>query len=422
MTRPDAALLLLAAFCMAATSCGGHGKGSEDATVEDSVPADQTDPSDAAPDQPFDQPLDEPVDPPGEDGTQDTPPDGDEDVTPDAVDEGIRYETCPPCYEPPACMADEVASCCTCLKLPLEDAGRASCTDMSDSCGSGPVDIACLKPDGYPTPATPETVTAHGVVDVFATGQNSDGITVEIYAENDDGTLGELLGATTSTADCAAHESELPVPHEIGSEATYCPGVCQEKKPDTDQCRDLGYFAISGIPTNTALVVKTSGSAITWRDTYAFNIWFFDDDVEGGKVFLKAPCLSMDDWRNIPIAAGDVGGVAPGRSMVAGEIHDCGDVRVYYVTVGTNPRPDRLTYFDGQEDKTYPEYGRSDYGTNLDGLYAAIEMDADQTVWVTAVASIPGEGYVSMGWAMARTFADSLTFVTLRGTRPDQVP
>jgi hypothetical protein len=334
----------------------------------------------------------------------------------------IKYETCPPCAEPPSCRSGEVRSCCTCLKLPIEDAARTSCTDMSDYCGSGPVDIACLKPEGYPTPGTPQTVDVHGVVDVYATGPNSDDVTVEIYRENDDGTLGELLGSNTSTPDCAAHEAELPVPHEVGDEATFCAGACLEKKPDTEDCRDLGYYTLSGIPTNTALVVKTSGNELTWKDMYSFNIWFFDGDVEGGKVFYKARSLSLDDWRNIPVAAGDVGGVAVGKSAVAGEIHDCGDVRIYYATVGTNPRAGTLTYFNGVEDKLYPELGRSSYGTNKDGLYAAIEMDAGQTVWVTAVASIPGEGYVSLGWATAQTFPDSLTSVTLRGTRPNQVP
>jgi len=353
---------------------------------------------------------------------------GDNGATDAGTDDGaegvtILYETCPPCENPPSCRSGEVLTCCTCIKLPLENALRTSCSDMSDFCGSGSVDISCFRPGGYPpTDLPPQYVTLHGIVDVYATGPDSNDITIEVYTVNEDSTLGTLLGSTLSTADCAAHESQLPAHHEIGDELTFCPGICREKKPDTEDCRDLAYYSINGIPTNTPLVVKTTGSAGTWKDMIQYNIWFFDDAIQDGKVFHKARCLSLDDWRNIPVAAGDVGGVAPGKSAVAGEIHDCGDIRVYYVTVGTNPRAATFTYFNGVEEKLYPELGRGDYGTNLDSLYAAVEMDAGQTVWVTAVAQIPGEGYVSLGWGKARTFPDSLTSVTLKGMRPDQVP
>jgi hypothetical protein len=334
----------------------------------------------------------------------------------------ILYETCTePCPVQPMCRAGEVVSCCTCIRLPLEDAGRTSCADMSDYCGSGPVDLSCYKPDGYPTQGTPADITMHGVVDVYATGPNSDGITIQVYRENADGSLGALLGETVSDATCPDHEAELPVPNEVGDEAVFCPGVCQEKKPDTEDCRELGYYEIPGIPTNTPLVVKTSGSSATWKDMFSYNIWFFDNEIVNDRVYYKSRCLSLDDWRNIPVAAGDVTGVAPGKGAVAGEIHDCGDVRLYYATVAVYPRAETFTYFNGVEEKLYPELGRSDYGTNLDGLYAAIELDAGQTVRVTALARIAGEGYVSLGWAVAQTWPDALSSVSLRGTRPNQV-
>jgi hypothetical protein len=170
-------------------------------------------------------------------------------------------------------------------------------------------------------------------------------------------------------------------------------------------------------------VVKTSGSSATWKDMYSYNIWLFDYEIDAdSRVYYKSRCLSLDDWRNIPVAAGDVTGVAPGKGAVAGEIHDCGDVRLYYATVAVYPRAETFTYFNGVEEKLYPELGRTDYGTNLDGLYAAIELDAGQTVWVTALARVAGEGYVSLGWQVAQTWPDSLTSVSLRGTRPNQVP
>ncbi len=345
---------------------------------------------------------------------------GQSDASAEAI---VRYETCSPCPQPPRCLSGEVMTCCTCVKLPQGEAGRTSCTDMNDYCGDGAPDISCLKPGGYPATAEPKMVSLHGVVDVYATGPDSTGVTIEVYEEGPDATLGSLVARATSEDTCPLHEAELPPPHEVGDELTYCPGLCVERNADTTDCRRLAYYETDAtVPTNKPLIVKTSGSAGTWKEMYSYNVWFFDNEVRSGKVFYKARILSTDDWRLIPVSAGDASGIAPGKSAVAGEIHDCGDVRLFFATVGTNPLSGMLTYFNGKEEKLYPDRGRVDYGTNLDGLYAAIEIDADRLVWVTALATISGEGLVNLGWRRARTFPDALTSVTLKGTRPDQVP
>lgn len=342
----------------------------------------------------------------------------------DGGEVSVLYETCPDqqCIEPPLCRAGEVLTCCTCVRIPSENGRRSSCDDMSEYCGDGDVDISCLMPDGYPEVEEVKYVTVIGVVDVYATGGNSDNIVVEIYREGEDGQVGELLGSYTSTDDCASHEAQFPEIHEVGDEAQFCPGPCQELLPDTEDCRKLAYYEIENIPTNTALIVKTSGNPGLWKDMYSYNIWFSNEQIIDGRIFYKARCLSLDDWRNIPATAGDVGGIAPGKSAVAGEIHDCGDVRIYYAMAGTNPRATTFTYFNGVEEKLYPDLSRAGVGTNLDSLYAAIEVEADRAIWITALAMIEGVGIVNLGWYRARTFPNSLTAVTLRGTRPNQVP
>jgi len=345
-----------------------------------------------------------------------TKSDGGDEVT-------VKYETCPPCNNPPLCLEGEVLSCCACVKIPSNNAGRTSCNDMSDYCGEGEPDISCLRPDGYPQPRPPQQVSVHGIVDVYATGPASTGVKVEFYEEAENGQLGSLLGMAVSEDTCEIHQAELPVPHEVGDELRLCPGICVEKNADTEDCRKLAYFEIPDtIPTNTPLIVKTSGDTGIWKDMVTYNVWFFDNDVEQGKVFYKARILSVDDWRLIPGSAGDPSGIAPGKSAVAGEIHDCSDVRIYFATTGTNPRPTVLTYFNGEEDKLYPDRGRTEFGTNLDGLYAAIEVEANTLVYVTALASIPREGIVNLGWRVVQTFPDTLTSVSIKGTRPDQVP
>ena len=73
----------------------------------------------------------------------------------------------------------------------------------------------------------------------------------------------------------------------------------------------------------------------------------------------------------------------------------------------------------GVEEKPYPDTLRT--ATNSDSLYAALEV-APGPVRVSAIAEVAGEGLVSLGWWDARVFPDGLTVVTLRGTRPTQVP
>jgi hypothetical protein len=287
-------------------------------------------------------------------------------------------------------------------------------------------------PSGYPTAGTPADTVLHGPVDVYATGGNSDGVLVQVYNVDAEGNIGTLVGEYTSTADCADHEADFPTHVETEDEAADCPGPCQEKvSPDNTDCRTLGYYVIDPVPTNTPLVIKTSqaGGGSLWKDMLSFNIWFFDDEIGAdggvaGHVYYKSRVLSVDDWRNIPVAAGDTSGIASGYAAVAGEVHDCNNVRMSFATAGTFPEANTLTYFNGVEEHLYPDLMRSNHGTNIDGLYAAIEMEASAAgspVYVTALAQVTGVGVVSLGWQKAFVYPETLTSVTLRGTRPDQV-
>jgi hypothetical protein len=348
----------------------------------------------------------------------------------------VLHETCGPdvCPSPPGCAADEVLTCCTCVRVPVQDAVRTTCDLLGEYCApsAGPVDISCYMADGYPAPAPEGSATLHGPVDVYATGGDSEGVLVQVYRVADDGNLGDMVGEYVSDATCADHEADFPAISESADEEADCPGPCQEKvSPDNHDCRSLGYYVVDAVPTNVPLVVKTSqsGGGSLWKDMLSFNIWYFDDDIGAdggisGHVYYKARVLSVDDWRNIPVAAGDPSGIASGYAAVAGEIHDCGDVRLGFATAGVHPEANTLVYFNGVEEHLYPDLLRGNYGTNIDGLYAAIEMEAasdGSAVWVSALAQVEG-AVVSLGWQKAFVYPETLTSVTLRGTRPDQVP
>lgn len=350
-------------------------------------------------------------------------------------DVDVQYETCPSslCPTPPACGSGEVLTCCTCVRAPVRAAVTTTCDLLGEYCSStaGNPDISCFMPGGFPTQEPEGSATLHGPVDVYATGVDSDDILVQVYrGDTADGNLGALVGEYVSDTTCPDHEADYPTHTETADEVADCPGPCQEKmSPDNHDCRNLGYYVIEGVPTNVPLIIKTSdASGTSWKDMLSFNIWLFDDDIGAdggiaGHVYHKARVLSVDDWRNIPVAAGDTSGIAAGHAAVAGELHDCNDVRISFAMAATFPDANTLTYFNGVEEHLYPDLSRSVYGTNIDGLYASIEMEASpagEPVYVSAIAQV-GDEVVSLGWQKAFVFPETLTSVTLRGTRPDQV-
>ena len=346
---------------------------------------------------------------------------------------GVLYETCPStCAVAPACRRGQLQTCCVCIDPPTTPAARTPCGVMSEYCDEAPVDpvnTACLQPSGFPEPPPPDppTVTVRGVVDVYGNGNTAAGgdITVEYYRMAADGSLGALLDTSVATL-AACSDALLPAPFETGDEATCCPGPCQELLPDTDDCtptsgdcRALWYYEVEGIPTSTPLILHTSGTPAYWKDLYYSNVFFFPEDVTpDGYVFYRAKTLSVDDWRAIPATAGDFDGIAAGQGAIAGEIHDCDNVKLYNATVGVNPQANTFAYFNGVEEKPYPDTLRA--STNSDGLYAALEL-APGSTRISAVALI-GDDYVNLGWWDAHVFPDALTVVTIRGTRPTQVP
>ncbi|MBW2263510.1 MAG: hypothetical protein JRG91_16225, partial [Deltaproteobacteria bacterium] len=193
----------------------------------------------------------------------------------------VLHETCGPdvCPSPPACGSGEVLTCCTCVRVPVQDAVTTTCDLLGEYCAStaGDPDISCFMPDGYPTPAEPTLITLHGSVDVYATGGGSDGVLVQVYQVDGEGNVGTLVGEYVSTADCADHEADFPTHVETAEEEADCPGPCQEKiSPENADCRTLGYYVIADVPTNTPLVIKTSqdGGGSLWKDMLTFNIWF----------------------------------------------------------------------------------------------------------------------------------------------------
>lgn len=350
------------------------------------------------------------------------------------------------CVAFPECMSVEVETACACVRRPLAgpdgmpnafNINRVGCDQLEatgetvrnpdddfcdDTADDGAAQNACNTMGSYRTRGEVQMVTMYGVVDVFGNGGDADMITVEIYEEGNDGNLGPLLGsATASTGDpCAESEDEIDNDMVVGT-------------------RQLGFYAIPNIPTETPLIVKTSGNLDFWREIYTYNIQAENIDLETdpapaeacetirtGADFVgvsryeyRARILSSSDWTSIPLSAGLVDGVRSTSGVVAGEIHDCGDIRLEYAQVATNPVPEVLTYFNDNPDNPLPATGRIE-GTSLLGLFAALDIPAGP-VDIAAIGSID-DTTVSLGWYRARVFPGAVTSVTIRGLRPHQIP
>lgn len=301
----------------------------------------------------------------------------------------------------------------------LESDGINERNERDDFCDEAAADarpnLSCMQPGMYREPGEPQMVTMYGVVDIFGNGTDADDITIEVYREGAEGQLGELLGTTTAQIEdpCAQVDNVI----EAG---------------EIEQTRMIGFYTIPNIPTETPLIVKTSGSPDLWRDIYSYNIQALNEEVEteapapggcatiptGPRWEYRARIISGSDWRTIPLTAGLVDGVRAGSGAVAGEVHDCDDIRLEYAYVGVQPEPVVLTYFNDNPTNPLPDSGR-EAGTSLLGLYGALDIPAGP-VRMAAIGRIDGEN-VTLGWYSARVFAGAVTTITVRGFRSQQV-
>ncbi len=342
--------------------------------------------------------------------------DADVDADADADDPVANDDACGACDDPPDCSQSEVLSCCVCVRRQDGDhpLARTACGDVDEDCADGEPDLSCFLPEGAVEPGESEEVIVYGVTDIFGNGVDADGITLELFEPDPtcaDGSPGRLLStATASVDDCVA---------ALGEDR------CREEDPDNEgEFRDLGYYEFAeAVPSETLLVMRTSGNPALWKPLVLYNIYFANADVEqDGRAFYEARVLSTDDYRTIPASAGMPAGISPGNGALAGEVHDCGDVRVSFAQVGTEPGPPApfsITYFNEDPDNPLPVSSRTE-GTSLLGLWASLNLPPGPAK-VSAVGWVDG-GMVSLGWFDTCVFADTVSAVTLRGPRPQQLP
>ncbi len=353
----------------------------------------------------------------------------------------------------------------SCLPTPLAAAVRTPCgqvTEFCDAAANPTPNLTCLGQTGGTPPAGPAKVTLTGFVHPFSSGPNSNDLTVQVFdaaaiTGGADPATATPIAQTTVTLDPATQRAcdmdaakGCSLPSATGCALPVCNDGLSGRTDNTKYCRDLGNgmgecsarlrwearYNIDNVPTNTQLVLRVTGPGgkpdSTWATTVAFNIelstgdpackgpldvYCFDTtNPAAPKYQLNASALSQSDYVKIPTSAGLGGGISVGLGGVAGEVHDCDNVRVGNVQVGVSPAGDRFTYFNGDPIKTLPDSARSD-GTDRLGLYASLNVKPGPVEVETGGVSSVGAPMTSFGKFTGIVYPNTVSIITINGGR-----
>jgi hypothetical protein len=277
---------------------------------------------------------------------------------------------------------------------PTAELARSS--SVKEYAGSGPPQLDCLDPAHYPTAGASQTVTMKGLVKMFSNGCETKNVEISIFKVVNGEKSATPMGTPVVTpSDCKAD------------------GVASDD-PNTCGTRYECHYTYPGVESETELVVLTKGT--DWAPLYTYNIYVPTSEVQNGEWTYDLRALANDDYTSIPQTVGTT--IAPGNGALAGEVHDCGNVRLQNATVDIDVSKYQLYYFTDNE--THPLPTLSSTMTSVLGLYAALDVPAGKAR-VAALGMVNGK-VTTLGYHTVEVFPDSVTSVTIRGVRPYQVP
>ena len=316
-----------------------------------------------------------------------------------------------PAVTPPATCIDSkpVAACCAWVQDPKNELARApsSLHNYGAPSGQSTVDLSCI--DTPPTQGTPQTVTLVGYLKVFVgSDQDSAGVKVEIYQEDISGgqvgKLGPLVGTAVTT--------DTNAPSRTNTWLSGCPtSGCTERQ-----------FTYANVPTETPLVIHTSDAngAQKWYDFYDYNIYFSNAAVSNGQVTYDTTAVGTTDPLTVTASVGT--SVSSAKGLLAGEVHDCGDVRLSGAMVNTDVRAETdVFYFNSDETNPLPDLTAAQNGTGTSqlGLFGALNYPPGVPIHISAVGLEGGQRKL-IGEYTVQVFAGAVTGLSLRGRRPYQ--
>ena len=197
-----------------------------------------------------------------------------------------------------------------------------------------------------------------------------------------------------------------------------CVNVGEPSEADNCDTRWECEYTYEGVPTETELAIRTENGPGTqlWAPLVQYNIFISNDEVVGGEYEQNVRALAEPDYSVIPQTATGAP-ITPGNGAVAGEVHDCGDVRLVNAVADIDKPHVITTYFTSDEDNPLPDQGAR--ATSILGLYAALDVP-EGPVTVAAGGFVDGK-FVTLGRHRAWVYPDTVTSVTFKGLRPYQV-
>jgi hypothetical protein len=328
------------------------------------------------------------------------------------------------CVTPPGNPTRDVLSRLPCASLTVRNMVDPSFDYCDSAAMPAAPNLGCFNMATPPQQPTSMTVTVWGVVDVLGTGSDTNGVNVQFFEVNSDGTPGTMVGQATSDASMSSHYTE--------------PETTVDASGGVIMSRTLGSFVIPGIMTDHRYIVRTQGAPTTYgHAVYDYTIAIHGTHVNmpmppaalsitGPAVYLRPRAISNSDWVTLPSFATLTSGIPTGHGAIAGEVHDCDDVRLANATLYSEPQPNfqGTVYFSDSPTMPIPDTSRATDGTALLGIWALLDLNPGP-VRISALG-YQGTGanqqLVHVGSYSARVFADSVTLVVLRGLQPWQVP
>jgi hypothetical protein len=327
--------------------------------------------------------------------------------------EDTNLQQCTSCSTSATCTSEEpLEACCNWVAVPHDAlADGINLHRYSTTNASATPDLTCLT-----TPPAalgmPQMVMLTGYVWLFSSGVDSSNVQVDIYTENTpttpDGSISsKSLGTYTTTMMDPIDPTEAGTLSEWN---TKCPDGCSYRQ-----------YVIPNVPTETPLVIKTSdGGSGQWATLYDYNIYFKNSDVQGGVVNYNATAVAGPDLNTVTGALGQ--SFQNGTGLLAGEVHDCSDIRLFGATVETTaPHDGALVYFTEDESAPLPTYEAHD--TSHLGLFGALNMQPGMPIRVSAVGQDPTNAgqFLMLGTYVVQVYSGAVTAVSLRGRRPWQL-
>jgi hypothetical protein len=327
---------------------------------------------------------------------------------------GTSLQQCQSCSSTAKCTAAEPnVACCTCVATPKDAlADGTGLHRYSAPAGTLP-DLSCLK--GGTSLGSPTNVTLTGYVWLFSSGQDSQGVKVEVFTENHPDTPDGTISASPISPGYVTSSSD-PIDPTDTTWNTKCPGGCSYRQ-----------YTIQNVPTETPLVIRTSDAGSgEWATLYDYNLYFKTSDVQNGTVTYDATAVAGPDLTTV---AGTVGQtVQNGLGLLAGEVHDCSDVRLFGATVETNQsHVGQMLYFTEDEANPLPSLETPD--TSHLGLFGALNMQPNTPIRVTSLGQCPPNtdtsicaagSIVMLGTYVVQVYPGAVTALSFRGRRPWQ--